>query len=138
MASPSTGNAGPMSQDKRSPSDFPTTPGVFDPVYNVPAPDDFDLGSSGAGDAFVAKLDASGAALADSTFLGATHRDVALGIAVDAGGTGIAVGGNGGTYVTGQTLSADYPSTVDAAEPTPGGDRDAFITKLKLRRHRLW
>ena len=41
-------------------ADFPTTPGAFDTTFN------------GGSDAFVTKLNASGSALAYSTFLGGT------------------------------------------------------------------
>ena len=42
-----------------SSADYPTTPGAFDRTFN-----------GGSGDAFVTKLNASGSALAYSTFLG--------------------------------------------------------------------
>ena len=48
--------------------------------------------STAARDAFVTKLNASGSALAYSTFLGGTDND---------GGEGIAVDGSGRAYVTG-------------------------------------
>ena len=54
-------------------ADFPTTPGAFDTTFN------------GGSDAFVTKLNASGSALAYSTFLGGTNVDEGLGIAVRRG-----------------------------------------------------
>jgi uncharacterized repeat protein (TIGR01451 family) len=59
-------------------------------------------------DAFVAKLDPTGASLVYSTFLGGTRTDKALGIAVTA---------EGSAYVTGVSTSADFP----IKRPLPGG-----------------
>ena len=68
------------------------------------------------------KLNASGSALAYSTFLGGTDDDRGEDIAVD---------GRGRAYVTGLTDSADYPTTPGAFDSTfNGGFRDAFVTKL--------
>jgi hypothetical protein len=89
--------------------DFPTTTGAFDTTFN-----------GGAADAFVTKLNASGSALAYSTFLGGTEID---------DGAGIAVRG-GRAYVTGRTRSTDYPTTTSAFDTTLGGVEDAFVTKL--------
>jgi hypothetical protein len=59
-----------------------------------------------------------------STFLGGTHLDEGRGIAVDA---------TGAAYVTGSTLSADFP-TANALQPTHGDfaglPEDAFVAKL--------
>ena len=54
-------------------------------------------------DAFVAKFDSTGTNLLYSTFLGGTNNDVANGIAVD---------NNGAAYVTGWTISTNFPNTV--------------------------
>jgi hypothetical protein len=77
--------------------------------------------------AFVAKIAASGASLAYSTYLGGDREDYAAGIAVDAFQA---------AYVTGYTNSASFP-TVNAFQPNPGGGTcggapcfDAFVTKL--------
>jgi Beta-propeller repeat len=56
-----------------------------------------------------------------STFLGGADIDRGLGIAVD---------GMGRTYVTGQTGSADFPTTQGAFDRTLDGGQDAFVTKL--------
>jgi hypothetical protein len=95
-------------------SDYPTTPGAFDRTFN-----------GGIVDAFVTKLNASGSALAYSTFLGGTDGDGSSGIAVR----------EARTYVTGGTHSYDYPTTVGAFDTTldRGSDPlvgDAFVTKL--------
>jgi len=74
----------------------------------------------GIGDAFVAKLNATGSALVYSTYLGGSGRDDAGGIAVDTADN---------AYVTGRTESTDFP-TVIPIQPANAGDGDAFITKL--------
>jgi uncharacterized protein (TIGR03437 family) len=61
------------------------------------------------GDAFVAKLDASGSALVFSTYFGGSGGDVAWGIAVD---------GTGSSYVAGETSSVDFPTTQGAFQTT--------------------
>lgn len=92
-------------------TDFPTTPGAVD--------DSLD----GSTDAFVTKLDASGASLSYSTFLGGTDGDVAQGVAVD---------GSGYAFVIGTTDSASFPTTSGAFDETHQGGDDAFITKLNV------
>ena len=105
-----TGNTSSFYTD--FPNDFPTTPGAFDTTYNG--------GFISSGDAFVTKLNASGSALAYSTFLGGTDSDAGLGIAMR----------GGKAYVTGQTSSAGYSTTPGAFDTTLGGFGDAFVTKL--------
>jgi Beta-propeller repeat len=70
--------------------------------------------------AFVTKINAGGTALVYSTYLGGTVFDFGLGIAVDA---------TGNAYVTGETVSPNFP-TAKALQPTFGGVADAFITKI--------
>ncbi|WP_196305245.1 DUF7948 domain-containing protein [Metabacillus sediminilitoris] len=93
--------------------DFPTSPGAFQTT------------SDGFQDAFVTKLNPTGSALVYSTFLGGTQNsDQGISIAVDAAGN---------AYVTGFTLSADFPTTPGAFDTTfKGGSlgQDAFVTKL--------
>jgi hypothetical protein len=90
--------------------DFPTTPGAFDATLGGPS------------DAFVSKLNASGSALAYSTFLGGGSFD---------SGTGVRVDGAGNAYVVGQTDSADYPTTAGAFDQTyNGGFGDTVLTRL--------
>ncbi|UCD64464.1 MAG: SBBP repeat-containing protein [Candidatus Zixiibacteriota bacterium] len=71
-------------------------------------------------DAFVTKLSASGNSLVYSTCLGGSYRDYGRGIEVDA---------DGAAYVTGLTLSSDFP-TLNPFQPQPGNIVDAFVTKL--------
>jgi subtilisin-like proprotein convertase family protein len=91
--------------------DFPTTAGVSQPVFG-----------GGHHDAFVCSLDAAGAGLLYSTYLGGAGQEDARSIALDTGGH---------AYVTGYTSSQDFPVTPAAFQPAyQGGDFDAFVTKL--------
>ena len=71
-------------------------------------------------DAFVTTLTPAGNALVYSTYLGGSDREWGAGIAVD---------GAGSAYVTGFTLSTDFP-TQSAYQATNQGIQDAFVTKL--------
>jgi hypothetical protein len=96
-----------------SSSDFPTSTAL-------------QPGNAGGSDAFVSKLDASGSALLYSTYLGGT---------VDDSGAAIAVDGSGNAYVTGRTVSTDFP-VQSPLQATRGTDyfhsptSDAFVSKL--------
>src|SRR5205823_2936449 len=73
-------------------------------------------------DAFVAKLNAAGSTLVYSTYLGGSTHDDGLSIAVD---------GAGSAYLTGYTLSANFPTQ----NPLQGANAtapyaDAFVAKL--------
>ena len=72
-------------------------------------------------DVFVAKLNASGTALVYSTYLGGGNQDQGNSIAVDS---------SGNVYVTGSTLSTNFPTTPGAAQTALGGVSDAFVAKL--------
>ncbi len=88
------------------------------PLEN-PFQDSLKGGSYPVGDAFVTKLSSSGDALVYSTYLGGSYEDWGSDIAVDA---------SGNAYITGETLSPDFPI---ANEYQPyQDDMDAFVTKL--------
>ncbi|PYV24233.1 MAG: hypothetical protein DMG27_13410, partial [Acidobacteria bacterium] len=89
-------------------SNFPTTAGAARTTY------------SGKGDAFVAKLSATGSSLVYSTYLGGSGPDQARGIALDA---------LNNAYVTGQTFSTDFP-TLSALQTANSGNQDAFVAEL--------
>ncbi|HZU29445.1 MAG TPA: SBBP repeat-containing protein, partial [Bryobacteraceae bacterium] len=74
-------------------------------------------------DAFVAELNATGSKLVYSTYLGGSDTDLATAIAVDAGGE---------AYVTGFTISDNFP-VAHALYPTRNGSGatgNVFVTKL--------
>ena len=78
----------------------------------------------GDGDAFVSVVNAltPTAFLNYSTFLGGSDGEVAYAVAVDSAGF---------IYVTGYTLSSDFPVTANAPQPAWGQGIDIFLTKLQ-------
>ncbi len=111
IAVDSSGNAY-VTGDTQS-TDFPTTAGAFATT------------NGGLPDAFVSKLNTTGSALTYSTYLGGARAEIGFGIAVDA---------SGNAYLTGQTISSDFPTTGGALDTTftggAGGSGDAFVSKL--------
>jgi hypothetical protein len=103
-------------------ADFPTTAGAFDTSFNGGTICD-QFGCITFRDAYVTKLNASGSGLVYSTFLGGASDDQGTGIAVDA---------SGAAYVTGNTLSGDFPTAASPAQPSIAGAIDAFVVRLNL------
>jgi hypothetical protein len=108
--------------------DFPITPGAYDTACGT----DGNCDSTGEGywlDAFVAKINSAGTALVFSTYLGGINKEFGLGIAVHT------LNGESQAYVTGQTLSSDFPilnpvqGTYGEVEHT-GGSGDVFVTRF--------
>jgi len=87
-------------------SDFPTTAGAYDTLFNFY-------------DAFVMKFNASGT-LAWSTFLGGTSTEYGEAIALD---------GSGNVYVGGYTYSSNFP-IVGGFDATVGTTPDGYVAKL--------
>ena len=79
----------------------------------------------GGFDAFVSEINATGSALAFSTYLGGSGDEDAVGnfgaIAVDSGGANI--------YVTGTTSSSDFPTTSPFQAHIGDSTTDAFVAK---------
>jgi len=122
--------------DTASP-DFPITPGAAQPAFGGAIADL--LFGTVYGDAFVAKMDAAGANLVFSTYLGGKAADVAYGIAVDQAGS---------AYVAGGTQSANFPVSTGAVQTTYAGGAaveagadpagDAFVARFSSAGARLW
>jgi hypothetical protein len=87
---------------------------------NFPTKNPFQGVSGGYIDAFVTKLSPTGSALIYSTYLGGSNADYANGIALDSAGN---------AYVTGYTVSTNFP-TKNPFQGTIAGGYDAFVTKL--------
>jgi hypothetical protein len=66
-------------------------------------------------------LNAIGSALVYSTYLGGSGVDYGYGIAVDS---------SGNAYVTGETSSMDFPTTVNPVQASNHGDFEAFVAKV--------
>ncbi len=73
---------------------------------------------NGPQDAFVAKLNSAGSALAFATYLGGSGQDFGNSIGVDAAGE---------AFVAGYTFSTDFPTT-SAWQSASAGKQDAFVT----------
>jgi hypothetical protein len=100
--------------------DFPLSPKAFQPSQNFPPSSDET--------AFVAKLNADATGLSYSTYLGGSSPPAL------SSGSAIALGSNGGTYVTGLTTTGNFPVTSGAYQTTiqntnPG---NAFVAKFNL------
>jgi len=89
-------------------TDFPTTPGAFQPAL------------AGGADAFVASLTPDGDDLVHASYLGGSGSDLARAIAVDARGAAV---------IAGATRSADFPVR-NAFQPALAGGIDAFVTRV--------
>lgn len=92
---------------------FPTTPDAYSPTWN-----------GGYGDAFVTRVNSAGSALLFSTFLGGSVFDKIQSLALN---------GAGAIFVTGETLSPDFPTTPGAFDQLFNNDGfsayvDAFVT----------
>ena len=114
-------------------SDFPATQGSYQATKaTAVCAQSLTSFSSPCPDAFVAKLNSAGSALAYATYLGGNNYD---------GATSIALDGNGSAYVTGLTSSTDFPTTSGAFQVSPSGATcgpasdpypcvQSFVTKL--------
>ena len=92
-----------------SSSDFPTASEAFK-IY------------AGAIDAFVAQLDAAGAAVPYASYLGGGGNDT---------GTGVALDSLSNIYVTGNTASPNFPVFPNAYQASTSGGQNAFFAAIK-------
>ena len=95
---------------------FPVTKGAFQTSFKGSGGNAWEPG----GDAFVTKINPSGSGLVYSTYLGGSLDDRGLAIAADAAGN---------AYVTGVTLSTDFPVTSGALQTSykGGGGNPSFM-----------
>ncbi|MBI2271471.1 MAG: PKD domain-containing protein [Bacteroidetes bacterium] len=91
-------------------ANFPVTAGAFDLSFN-----------GGAHDLYVTKLNASGAGLSYSTYLGGSSDDRAYGIVLNASGQ---------AFLTGATSSPNFSVTAGAYDVSYNGGLDAFVTRV--------
>ncbi|MFC2084795.1 SBBP repeat-containing protein [Bacteroidota bacterium] len=73
-------------------------------------------------DVFVTKIDATGSVILFSTIFGGSGYDVSSG--------GMEIDSDGNIYITGGTLSSNFPTTPGAFSRIQRGWNDGFITKL--------
>ena len=93
-------------------SAFPTTEGAIRAT---------ELEGDGPSDAFLSVVNATGTALAYSSYLGGSN---------DEWGNDVALDGAGSIYVAGTTESDDLPVTAGACQRRSGGNRDAWVMKI--------
>ena len=93
---------------------------------NFPTKNALQASNGGGQDGFVAKLDADGATLLYSTYLGGSGTDAVAGVAVDPVD---AINPSSAVYVAGQTASTTFP-TKNPVQATNAGGLDAFAAKL--------
>jgi hypothetical protein len=86
--------------------------------------------NGGPSEAFVAKVNASGASLAYCGYIGGSSWESGIGIAVDAAGN---------AYITGYTASDEwsFPVLVGPDLSHNGGDEDAFVARVNAAGSRL-
>ncbi|MHA1728632.1 MAG: SBBP repeat-containing protein [Promethearchaeota archaeon] len=89
--------------------DFPITNNAFDTTYNENL------------DVFVCKLNPDGSFLNFSTYIGGTHYEYDVDLAVDLEGC---------AYLSGRTGSLDFPTTSGAFDSTRNPEYDLFVCKL--------
>ncbi len=95
--------------------DFPTTGSAFQPGP---------LASNLNGEVFVTEMNPAGTAELYSTYLAGSIGESAMALALDSSGK---------IYITGQTLSSDFPTTSNALKQSPNAGNvngTSFITKL--------
>jgi hypothetical protein len=91
-------------------TNFPVTSDAFQTTYG-----------GGTSDVFVTKLASDGTSFAFSTYLGGSGADLGNAVALDR---------NGAVYVTGNTISGNFPVTSGAFQKTKAGADDAFVAKI--------
>ena len=91
------------------------------PDFPVTSPAQQSTFGGGSGDAYLTTLNPAGTGLVYSTFFGGSDNDAAGGIALDA---------NANDYITGYTLSSNFPVTSGAFQTTLGGNYDSFVAKF--------
>jgi Cep192 domain 4/Beta-propeller repeat/HYDIN/CFA65/VesB-like, Ig-like domain len=77
--------------------------------------------NAGTTNAFVTELNPAGSAFTFSTYYGGSSDDRAFGLALDS---------SGNVYITGSSLSTDFPTSVGVLQGINHGESDVFLTKI--------
>ena len=92
---------------------------------NLPMTSDaYDRYSNGAYDIFVAKFNASGSNLVYSTYIGGSSDDYCR------DNCGLALDSSGNVYISGSTISTNFPTTSGAYDRSINGSYDGFVSKI--------
>jgi uncharacterized delta-60 repeat protein len=108
LALDSTGRVYVAGYTNDAPTDYPVTTGAYDESHDV------------SEDVFISRFDADLSTLEKSTFIGGSSEDSAYALALDS---------TGRVYVTGFTISTNYP-TMGAYDGTFNGGYDVFISRF--------
>jgi hypothetical protein len=81
----------------------------------------YDVSFNGVRDLFLIELKADGSTYLASTYVGGSSEEEAYGLAADA---------SGDLYVTGRTLSNDFPTTSGAYDRSYAGGQDSMVFKV--------
>ncbi len=92
-------------------TDFPTTKGAFQETKS----------SVFEYDAFITKLNHNGTALLYSTYIQGGNNEYGQAIAIDS---------SGNAFVTGETVSTDFPTTNGSYKQSNSGNTDVFVLKM--------
>jgi len=93
-----------------SSTDFPVTSNGYDTL----------ISGSWPTDVYISKFDPMLTNLLSSTFIGGNDSDVAFSLTYK----------NDNIYITGRTMSSNFPTTLNSFDPDYNGDDDVFISKL--------
>jgi len=116
---------GGSSDDAGAGIDVDTSGNIY--IIGITLSDDFPTANpfqgtyAGNQDAFVAKISQSGDILIYCTFIGGSGEDI---------GSGIDIDGSGNVYITGKTVSTDFPLQNPYQGSYGGSNYDAFVTKI--------
>src|SRR5579883_1160242 len=102
-------------------SNFPVTTGAFQTTYGGG-------GTKATGDAFIVKFDGNGSRQW-ATYYGGSDYDEGYGIAVDK---------DDNIFITGETQSTNFPTTVNAFQTTLQGNQNGFLVKFDETGLRQW
>ncbi len=94
--------------------------GSTNSVNQISSGGSFQLANAGNGDAFVAKFNTTSGNRIWATYLGGSQQDYSFSVKVDQS--------NNHVYVSGDTYSANFPTTTCATQTTFIGAENAFIT----------
>ena len=101
-----------------SSTNFPTTPGAYDKSFNG---DGDQFSRSIPGDVIISKLNSNLSQLLASTYLGGNNGDIAYSMTIDP---------SGNIFVTGYTISNNFPTTLGVYDTSYNGMGDIFISKF--------